>query len=157
MSTDTIVQIHLVLGYVAWRLCFGVYVAPKLQAMDRVEAHRAIATLHSFRFFGLVFILPGVERTETRLHAPAVPMQSADNVSADVLLRRARVPTSTSHHEVFLDERGIFAAESVSAAEVLTTASIRTRGRLCRTGTAHALPISLWPSQPAWPRRPTPC
>ena len=28
--------------------------------MDRFEAHRAIATLHSFRFFGLVFILPGV-------------------------------------------------------------------------------------------------
>jgi hypothetical protein len=28
--------------------------------MGRVEAHRAIATLHSFRFFGLVFILPGV-------------------------------------------------------------------------------------------------
>ena len=27
---------------------------------DRVEAHRAIATLHSFRFFGLVFIVPGV-------------------------------------------------------------------------------------------------
>jgi hypothetical protein len=28
--------------------------------MERVEAHRAIATLHSFRFFGLVFMLPGV-------------------------------------------------------------------------------------------------
>jgi hypothetical protein len=28
--------------------------------MARFEAHRAIATLHSFRFFGLVFILPGV-------------------------------------------------------------------------------------------------
>src|SRR6202035_3447922 len=28
--------------------------------MDWVEAQRAIATLHSFRFFGLVFILPGV-------------------------------------------------------------------------------------------------
>jgi hypothetical protein len=28
--------------------------------MDRVAAHRAIATLHSFRFFGLVFILPGI-------------------------------------------------------------------------------------------------
>jgi hypothetical protein len=60
MSSETIFQIHLVLGYVAWLLCFGVYVLPKLQAMDRVEAHRAIATLHSFRFFGLVFILPGV-------------------------------------------------------------------------------------------------
>jgi hypothetical protein len=31
-----------------------------LKAMDGVAAHRAIATLHSFRFFGLVFILPGV-------------------------------------------------------------------------------------------------
>jgi hypothetical protein len=28
--------------------------------MDLVEARRAIATLHSFRFFGLVFIVPGV-------------------------------------------------------------------------------------------------
>ena len=28
--------------------------------MDRVEAQRAIATLHSFRFFGLVFLIPGV-------------------------------------------------------------------------------------------------
>jgi hypothetical protein len=28
--------------------------------MDSVTAQRAIATLHSFRFFGLVFILPGV-------------------------------------------------------------------------------------------------
>ena len=60
MSPETIFQIHLVLGYVAWLLCFGVYLLPKLQAMDRVEAHRAIATIHSFRFFGLVFILPGV-------------------------------------------------------------------------------------------------
>jgi hypothetical protein len=28
--------------------------------MDRFDAQRAIATLHSFRFFGLVFIVPGV-------------------------------------------------------------------------------------------------
>jgi hypothetical protein len=28
--------------------------------MEPVEAQRAIATLHSFRFFGLVFIVPGV-------------------------------------------------------------------------------------------------
>jgi hypothetical protein len=28
--------------------------------MGRFEAQRAIATLHSFRFFGLVFLLPGV-------------------------------------------------------------------------------------------------
>jgi hypothetical protein len=28
--------------------------------MEPLEAHRAIATLHSFRFFGLAFIVPGV-------------------------------------------------------------------------------------------------
>jgi hypothetical protein len=60
MSPETLFQIHLVLGYVAWLLCFGVYVWPRLKSMDRFEAQRAIATLHSFRFFGLVFILPGV-------------------------------------------------------------------------------------------------
>jgi hypothetical protein len=60
MPPATIFQIHLVLGYVPWLLCFGAYVLPRLRAMDRVEAQRAIATLHSFRFFGLVFVLPGV-------------------------------------------------------------------------------------------------
>ena len=60
MSPETLFRIHLVLGYVAWLLCFGTYILPRLRLMDRVEAQRAIATLHSFRFFGLVFILPGV-------------------------------------------------------------------------------------------------
>jgi hypothetical protein len=60
MSPQLVFQIHLVLGYVAWLLCFGVYIWPQLKAMDHFEAQRAIATLHSFRFFGLVFILPGV-------------------------------------------------------------------------------------------------
>jgi hypothetical protein len=60
MSPEVIFQLHLVLGYVAWLLCFGVYILPRLKSIDRVEAQRAIATLHSFRFFGLVFLLPGV-------------------------------------------------------------------------------------------------
>ena len=60
MSPETIFRIHLVLGYVAWLLCFRVYVLPRLRSMEPVEAHRAIAIVHSFRFFGLVFILPGV-------------------------------------------------------------------------------------------------
>jgi hypothetical protein len=63
MSPATLFQIQLALGYSAWLLAFRAYVWPKLAAMDRVDAHRAIATLHSFRFFGLVFILPGVVGT----------------------------------------------------------------------------------------------
>jgi hypothetical protein len=60
MSPTVIFNTHLVLGYVAWLLCFAAYIWPKLRLMDRIAAQRAIATLHSFRFFGLVFIVPGV-------------------------------------------------------------------------------------------------
>ena len=60
MAAVNLFRIHLVLGYVAWLLCFGVYLWPWLRAANRFDAQRAIATLHSFRFFGLVFILPGV-------------------------------------------------------------------------------------------------
>ncbi|ABF39703.1 conserved hypothetical protein [Candidatus Koribacter versatilis Ellin345] len=60
MSPETIFRVQLILGYVAWLLCFGAYAMPKLKAMDAAAAQRAIATLHSFRIFGLVFILPGV-------------------------------------------------------------------------------------------------
>jgi hypothetical protein len=60
MKPEIIFPIHLVLGYVASLLCFSTYALPRLKQMNQFEAQRAIATLHSFRFFGLVFILPGV-------------------------------------------------------------------------------------------------
>jgi hypothetical protein len=60
MSPTTVFQTQLLLGYLPWLLFFGTYAWPRLKAMERVDAHRAIAMLHSFRFFGLVFIVPGV-------------------------------------------------------------------------------------------------
>lgn len=66
MSPAAIFNLHLCLGYVAWALCFRTYMWPRLSAMEPLQAHRAIATLHSFRFFGLVFLLPGV----TGAHLP---------------------------------------------------------------------------------------
>jgi len=60
MSTAIVFQLHLGLGYVPWLLWLGAYGWPWLKSMDRVEAQRVIAVLHSFRFFGLVFIVPGV-------------------------------------------------------------------------------------------------
>jgi len=58
MSPATIFDAHLVLGYACWLLCLSTF-WPKLRAMDRTDALRLIAMLHSFRFFGLVFLLPG--------------------------------------------------------------------------------------------------
>src|SRR5213080_489164 len=60
MSTATIFQLHLVLGYVPWLLCLRMYGWLWLKRVDRSDALRAIASLHSFRFFGLVFFVPGV-------------------------------------------------------------------------------------------------
>jgi hypothetical protein len=59
MPAKDIFYIDTALGYLAAALCIAAYVWPRLRAMDRVDAHRAIATFNSFRFFGLVFLLPG--------------------------------------------------------------------------------------------------
>jgi hypothetical protein len=64
MSPAAIFQIHLLLGYLAWLLCFRRYVWPWLKSLQPAAAQRAIATLHSFRFLGLVFLLPGVVGTQ---------------------------------------------------------------------------------------------
>lgn len=60
MPPQVIFLTQLVLGYVACLMLIGTYVLPKLKLMDRDDALRAIATFHSFRIFGLIFILPGV-------------------------------------------------------------------------------------------------
>jgi hypothetical protein len=38
MSPQILFQTHLVFGYVAWLLCFGVYVWPRLKSMDQIES-----------------------------------------------------------------------------------------------------------------------
>jgi hypothetical protein len=59
MLARDIFLIDMALGYIAWALCIAAYVWPRLRAMDPIEAHRTIATFHSFRFFGLAILLPG--------------------------------------------------------------------------------------------------
>lgn len=60
MPAGLLFQLQLILGYAAWLLCFGAFIWPRLKAMESFAAQRAIAALHVFRFFGLVFILPGI-------------------------------------------------------------------------------------------------
>jgi hypothetical protein len=94
MVPRMIFQIDMALGYVAWALCVANYIWPRLKAMDPAEAQRAIATLHSFRFFGLVFLLPGFV-------GPALPEAFAASTAygdiatallAILVLLTARVP-----------------------------------------------------------------
>ena len=64
MTSEMIFRLQLGLGYAAWLLALRAYGIPRLRTMDPRDTLRAIAMLHSFRFFGLVFILPGVVSPE---------------------------------------------------------------------------------------------
>jgi len=67
MPVAVIFQVQMALGYTAWLIWLAGYGLPRARAMPPEAVHRAIATLHGFRFFGLVFIVPGV----VGLHLPA--------------------------------------------------------------------------------------
>jgi hypothetical protein len=94
MAANTIFQIDMALGYVVWALCVTNYIWPRLRGIDRVEALRAIATLHSFRFFGLVFLLPGFVGPELpgAFAAPTAYGDFATALLAMLVLLTARVP-----------------------------------------------------------------
>jgi hypothetical protein len=60
MPPALIFMTQLILGYGPWLLFFRAYFWPRLKMMSPLDAQRAIATLHAFRFFGLAFLIPGV-------------------------------------------------------------------------------------------------
>ncbi|AIE85688.1 hypothetical protein [Fimbriimonas ginsengisoli] len=60
MNPTSIFLVDLVTGYVVATLFAIHYFWPKVKSMDRLSANRLIATIHSFRYYGLTFLLPGV-------------------------------------------------------------------------------------------------
>jgi hypothetical protein len=47
-------------GFIAWGIVAKRYIWPKLHLRQRAEALRPLLILHSFRFIGLAFLVPGV-------------------------------------------------------------------------------------------------
>jgi hypothetical protein len=52
--------VSVALSLVAWSMVAKRYMWPKLRDRQRVESLRPILMLHSFRFFGLAFLMPGI-------------------------------------------------------------------------------------------------
>jgi hypothetical protein len=50
----------VVLSFVAWGIATARYLWPALRSQSRVRALRPLLLLHSFRFIGLAFLVPGV-------------------------------------------------------------------------------------------------
>ncbi len=47
-------------GFIAWGIVATLYIWPRLRPLRRAEALRPLLILHSFRFMGLAFLVPGV-------------------------------------------------------------------------------------------------
>jgi len=51
---------NVAFGFIAWGIVAKRYIWPKLRLRQRAEALRPLLILHSFRFIGLAFLVPGV-------------------------------------------------------------------------------------------------
>src|SRR5215468_6183959 len=48
------------MGFLAWGIVAARYLWPYLRSQPRIDALRPLLILHSFRFVGLAFLVPGV-------------------------------------------------------------------------------------------------
>jgi hypothetical protein len=56
--------VSIAVGLIAWGIVAKRYIWPKLRLLPRTEALRPLLVLHSFRFLGLAFLVPGVVSPE---------------------------------------------------------------------------------------------
>lgn len=52
--------VNIIFALIAWGIVAARYIWPVLRARERAEALRPLLILHSFRFIGLAFLIPGV-------------------------------------------------------------------------------------------------
>jgi hypothetical protein len=52
--------VSIAFGFIAWGMVATLYIWPKLRPLRRTEALRPLLILHSFRYIGLAFLVPGV-------------------------------------------------------------------------------------------------
>ena len=64
MPAQALFGISVVFSFMVWGIFVAQYVWPWLRSQPRVHALRAILILHSFRFIGLAFLVPGVVAPE---------------------------------------------------------------------------------------------
>jgi hypothetical protein len=56
--------VSIAFSFIAWGIVAKRYIWPKLRLLGRAEALRPLLILHSFRFIGLAFLVPGVVSSE---------------------------------------------------------------------------------------------
>src|SRR5215475_8216054 len=64
MAAHQIFRINLVVAFLVWGVIAWQSIWPALRERSRADALRPILYLHSFRFVGLSFLVPGVVSTD---------------------------------------------------------------------------------------------
>jgi hypothetical protein len=64
MSPQICFFVSIGFAFIAWGIVAQRYIWPKLRLLQRPDALRPILILHSFRFIGLAFLVPGVVSPE---------------------------------------------------------------------------------------------
>ena len=80
MSSQLAFFVSIAFSFIAWGIVTARYIWPALRMRQRAEALRPLLVLHSFRFIGLAFLVPGVT-------SPDLPSSFAH--SADFAISRA--------------------------------------------------------------------
>jgi hypothetical protein len=60
MQTQLVFFVSIAFSFIAWGILTARYIWPELRLRPRAEALRPLLILHSFRFIGLAFLVPGV-------------------------------------------------------------------------------------------------
>src|SRR5215475_3094097 len=64
MPPQALFGISIAFSFIAWGIVTARYFWPELRGWSRIDALRPLLMLHSFRFIGLAFLVPGVVAPE---------------------------------------------------------------------------------------------
>jgi len=83
MPPQAVFFANIAFAFVAWGVLAQRYLWPRLRSLPRAEALQPLLMLHSFRFIGLAFLLPGVVSPD--LPAPFAHSAAYGDLIATVL------------------------------------------------------------------------
>ena len=77
--------VNIAFSFIAWWIVTARYIWPQLRLRQRADALQPLLILHSFRFLGLAFLIPGVV-------SPDLPSSFAHSAAyGDIIAVRTRV------------------------------------------------------------------
>jgi hypothetical protein len=85
MSPQALFYTSIVFGFIAWAIVATQYLWPELRSQSRARALRPLLILHTFRFIGLAFLVPGVVSPDLPV-AFAQPAAYGDLIAAALAL-----------------------------------------------------------------------